>query len=151
MESPERETRNKSGRKIQPLDLLEWLGWRVACLMATQFRFVERQLSGARPLSKYTTPQLQNDGGSDEPWGGKMSWMFEVVYRKPEDRDRERRLAECASHYGGVVTYREDDWGQLQAAICLTIEFPTLELAQTAASEFLEMGEFMEGPIQDYG
>jgi hypothetical protein len=80
-----------------------------------------------------------------------MSWMFEVVYRKPEDPGRERQLAECASHYGGVVTYREDAWGQLQAAICLTIEFPTLKLAQNAASKFLEMGESIDGPIQDYG
>ncbi len=80
-----------------------------------------------------------------------MSWMFEVVYRKPEDPDRERRLSECASQYGGVVDYREDDWGSLQDAICLTIEFPTLELAQNAASKFLEMGEYIAGPIGEYG
>jgi hypothetical protein len=62
-----------------------------------------------------------------------MSWMFEVVYRKPEDPDRDRQLSDCALQYGGMVTYREDDWGSLQDAICLTLEFPTLELTQNAA------------------
>jgi len=80
-----------------------------------------------------------------------MSIMFEIVYRKPEDPDRERRISECVSEFGGVVTYREDDWGQLQDAVCLTFEFPNLETPRAAALKVRDSGEFIEGPLQDYG
>jgi hypothetical protein len=79
-----------------------------------------------------------------------MSVMIEVIYRKPEDSDHERGILEFASLYRGVVSCREDDWGQTQQAICLTIEFWNWEDAETACAAFRERGDYVEGP-HEYG
>ena len=78
-----------------------------------------------------------------------MSVMLEVYYGKPEDAGRERRIAECASPNGGLVTCREDS-GPTCGGICLTIEFSSWEAAETAKSKLQEAGEHVEGP-GDYG
>ena len=67
--------------------------------------------------------------------------MIEVIYLKPEDPDHERGISELASLYRGVVSCREDDWGQTQQAICLTIEFWNWEDAETACAAFREIFE----------
>jgi hypothetical protein len=78
-----------------------------------------------------------------------MSVMIEVVYLKPEDANHERRISECVSQYGGVVTFRED-WGPTGQSICLTIEFRSWEAAESAMARLQGAGEYVEGP-QDYG
>jgi hypothetical protein len=79
-----------------------------------------------------------------------MSIMFEVVYRMPQDPDRERRIRECVSKFGGEITYWEGHVGRWRDQVCLTIEFPTLEAAEAAAARVTESGERIEGPLQDY-
>jgi hypothetical protein len=79
-----------------------------------------------------------------------MSVMIVVCYSKPEDADRERRISECASHYGGLVTYREDDFGYSENAISLTVEFSSWEAAERATSTLRGSGEYVQGPFE-YG
>lgn len=79
-----------------------------------------------------------------------MSFMIEVYYRKPEDQDRERRIVERTSRLRGLVTDRDDLAGPAGNQICLTIEFWTLEDAETASTEFREAGERVDGP-SEYG
>jgi hypothetical protein len=70
-----------------------------------------------------------------------MTVRFEVDYPQPEDADRERRIAQCASRYGGHVTLREVG-GQLpNLSICLTVRFRTWETAEAAAAELCQAGE----------
>jgi len=79
-----------------------------------------------------------------------MSVMIEVIYRKPEDADHERGISEFVSLYRGVVSCREDDWGQTQQAICLTIEFWNWEDADKACAALRKRGDYVEGP-HEYG
>jgi hypothetical protein len=79
-----------------------------------------------------------------------MSVMFEVSYAQPEDADRERRIAECASRYGGLVTFREVGGQWPDQSVCLTIEFWTWETAEAAAAELCKSGEHV-GVTCEYG
>jgi hypothetical protein len=76
-----------------------------------------------------------------------MSVKIEVIYGKPSNCEREREIAACASRFGGVVTFREDDTAD---SICLTIEFADREAAERAISKIRDSGEHVEGPA-DYG
>ena len=76
-----------------------------------------------------------------------MSVMIEVYYKQPVDCAREKMIVDCASRYGGELTFHEDDTAN---SVCLTIQFPSWESALAATSKLEESGEHVEGPM-DYG
>lgn len=76
-----------------------------------------------------------------------MCTMLEIYYKKPEDTDREFRIAEIVKNWNGQITYREADD---PTTVCLTIEFATRENANAATDLLRKKGEHIEGPM-DYG
>ncbi len=78
-----------------------------------------------------------------------MSFMYEVYYKAPADRNREARLTDRVSPFGGRLDFREEPDGS-HGAICLTYEFDQLDRAEAAAETLRQGGEHVEGPV-DYG
>jgi len=79
-----------------------------------------------------------------------MSFMFEVLYKSPQDPRREAGISERIGQFGGRLTFREEPDGVGAGPICLTYEFNDLQVAQEAASSLRSQGEHVEGPM-DYG
>ena len=79
-----------------------------------------------------------------------MSFMFEVYYRAPVDRQRETALTARVKGFGGRLSYREAPDEDRRGGVCLTYEFDDCDQAEVAAQVLRERGEHVEGPV-DYG
>ena len=79
-----------------------------------------------------------------------MSFMFEVLYRSPPDRQREAVISDRVGRFGGRLSYREEPDGVGVGPVCLTYEFDEFDVADRAASSLRERGESVKGPF-DYG
>jgi len=79
-----------------------------------------------------------------------MSFIFEVIYQSPPDSGREAVISDRVGRFGGRLAYREEPDLVGDGPVCLTFEFPELQVAQEAASSLRSQGEHVEGPM-DYG
>jgi hypothetical protein len=75
--------------------------------------------------------------------------MFEVYYRSPVDREKEKALTQRVAGLGGRLDYRETTQSDANSSICLTFEFGRRDEAEAAARVLREQGEHVEGPV-DY-
>ena len=73
-----------------------------------------------------------------------MSFMFELYYPKPADKEREDKIISNVSAAGGHLDYRETT-DEPNGSICLTFEFENEEKAELAATALRESGEHVEG------
>ena len=78
-----------------------------------------------------------------------MSFMFEVYYPAPRDKEREDRIKTAVCEFDGTLTFQEESWVSQCPSICLTFEFETLESAEAAIVRLQLLGEYVEGPY-DY-
>jgi len=78
-----------------------------------------------------------------------MSFMFEVYYKAPVDRQREASLTDRVARFGGHLDFREETPGA-RGSVCLTYESDHLDRAEAAAETLRQGGEHVEGPV-DYG
>jgi len=78
-----------------------------------------------------------------------MTFMFELYYRSPEDKEREARITAQVAAGGGRLDFREpaDKEG---GPIVLTFEFDSEAQAEAVASALRERGEHVEG-VCSYG
>ncbi len=79
-----------------------------------------------------------------------MSFMFEVYYQAPVDREREGKITAVVARLGGLLDCREDPAEGGAGAVCLTYEFDELEPARVAADSLRQQGDHVEGPVS-YG
>ncbi|MCI0354118.1 MAG: hypothetical protein L0099_03625, partial [Acidobacteria bacterium] len=79
-----------------------------------------------------------------------MSFMFEVYYRPPIDRQKEDALSARVSSFGGKLGFREPPTEDASGSVCLTYEFDDWNQAGLAAAALREKGEHVEGPVE-YG
>lgn len=80
-----------------------------------------------------------------------MSHMIEVVYKLPQDNQREDRIKAMAAKYGGTITLHEfppEEHNDL--GLTLTIEFDSYDNASLAFDDLASAGERVEGPFE-YG
>jgi hypothetical protein len=73
--------------------------------------------------------------------------MLEVYYPTPVDLQREAKLTQIVSDWGGKLTYREGSPETIAGAVCLTFEFDDQKVAETAASKLRQQGAHAEGPV----
>jgi hypothetical protein len=73
--------------------------------------------------------------------------MFEVYYPAPVDLQREARLTQVVSDWGGKLTYREGSAETTPGSVCLTYEFDDQKVAETAAAKLRQQGAHVEGPV----
>ncbi len=79
-----------------------------------------------------------------------MNAMFEVIYPRPRDLDRERKISEIvASHGGRFDFFEETDIPAVAQTITLTFVFDDRAQAETAESALLSLGHHVEG-VCDY-
>jgi hypothetical protein len=69
-----------------------------------------------------------------------MTWMFELYYRLPVDKQRESRLTAQVVALGGRLDCREE-----RSHVCLTFEFDDCEKAEHAEKVLRDQGEHTEG------
>jgi hypothetical protein len=79
-----------------------------------------------------------------------MSYMFEVYYKPPVNSQRETALTKQVEGLGGCLDFREEPTLPEMGGICLTYEFESYDLANTAAKVLRDQGEHVEGPVE-YG
>jgi len=81
-----------------------------------------------------------------------MSFMFEVYYKAPINKNREKLISREAMRFGVELTFREEPGPRddVRQSICLTYEFDNLAKAEEAAEALRILGEHVEGPC-DYG
>ena len=76
--------------------------------------------------------------------------MLEVIYRRPRDLDRERKISEVvASHGGRLDFFEESDIPAVSQAITLTFVFDERARAEAAESALISLGHHVEG-VGDY-
>jgi hypothetical protein len=75
-----------------------------------------------------------------------MSFMFELLYKPPVDKVRERKLTKQVSGMGGRLDFREDPSGQGYGPVVLTFDFDDYDKAFEAAKSMRQQGEHVDGP-----
>ena len=79
-----------------------------------------------------------------------MSYMIEVYYQRPLDSNRDSRLQNLVTEFGGHLDFREVPADDEPGAICLTFDFEDRAQAEAAAEVLRRQGVHVEGPA-DYG
>jgi hypothetical protein len=75
--------------------------------------------------------------------------MFEVYYRPPRDREREKRMTEVVVKRGGRLDFWEDT--TKFTGICLTFEFDDIAAADAAVEELRGQSEHITMGPRPYG
>jgi hypothetical protein len=79
-----------------------------------------------------------------------MNAMFEVLYRRPRDLDRERKISAIVALHGGRLDhFEETDMPAVSQTITLTFVFQNKTEAEIAASKLFSSGHHVE-EVCDY-
>ena len=78
-----------------------------------------------------------------------MTFMFELYYSSPEDKERESRIIAEVAAGGGRLDFH-DPADREGGPVCLTFEFESEAQAELVAAALRERGEHVEG-VCSYG
>ncbi len=75
-----------------------------------------------------------------------MTFMFEVYYPCPVDKERESRISTALQPFAARLDFYEAPPEGVEGGVVLTFEMPSREAAERGIEAVKALGEYVEGP-----